>query len=256
LEHLLRNNQPVTQQGYTLSADQTLVSVTDLKGRITYCNASFIEASGFERQEILGQAHNMVRHPDMPEEAFRDMWDTIQAQLPWSGLVKNRRKNGDYYWVQANATPMMDGNTITGFLSVRTAPSRQDVAQAEELYARMRSEAKAGKRSVALHRGAVVRKDPLGRLLAMLRLGVMGQVLLVQLCAFVLVLLAMKEIVPDALAVPAVALGMAFGAWRIRVMVLLPMHSLVRDANRLASGDLSQRVTTGERGPMGSCNRR
>jgi len=103
----MRINQPVSNQAYVLHPEQTLVSVTDTKGRITYCNESFIEASGFSKHELLGQPHNLVRHPDMPEEAFRDMWDTIQAGLPWSGLVKNRRKNGDYYWVQANATPMM-----------------------------------------------------------------------------------------------------------------------------------------------------
>ena len=78
----MRKNEPVTNRAYHMSANQTLVSVTDLKGRITYCNPAFIEVSGFTREELLGQPHNIVRHPEMPEEAFRDMWDTIQNKLP------------------------------------------------------------------------------------------------------------------------------------------------------------------------------
>jgi len=86
----MRNNQPVSQRNYDMPLDQTLVTVTDLKGRITYCNPAFIEVSGYSREELLGQPHNLVRRPDMPEEAFCDIWGTIQARLPWSGLVKNR----------------------------------------------------------------------------------------------------------------------------------------------------------------------
>jgi aerotaxis receptor len=153
----MRDNQPVSHQEYLLQESQTLVSVTDLKGRITYCNPAFIEVSGFTRDELLGQPHNIVRHPDMPEEAFRDLWGTIQAGLPWQGLVKNRRKNGDHYWVQANATPMMDGDQITGFLSVRTTPTREQVNGAEALYARMRDEASTGQRRHVLHRGQMRR---------------------------------------------------------------------------------------------------
>lgn len=134
----MRNNQPISQREHTYPAEQPLVSVTGLKGRITYCNPAFIDASGFTAEDFLGQPHNIVRHPDMPEEAFRDMWHTIRAGVPWCGLAKNRRQHGDHYWVQANATPMMEGDTVTGFLSVRTVPSRAAVQAAEQLYARMR----------------------------------------------------------------------------------------------------------------------
>ena len=102
----MRDNGPVTQQEYEISADTPLVSTTDLQSRITYCNPAFIAASGFEREELLGEPHNMIRHPDMPAEAFRDMWDTLKAGEPWTALVKNRRKNGDFYWVRANVTPV------------------------------------------------------------------------------------------------------------------------------------------------------
>jgi len=130
----MRNNLPVTQHEYALREGMTIVSRTDLKGRITYVNDDFIEASGFVPSELIGQAHNLVRHPDMPEEAFADMWRTLQAGRPWTGLVKNRRKNGDHYWVVANATPIREGNAVTGFMSVRTRPTREQVDAADKLY--------------------------------------------------------------------------------------------------------------------------
>ena len=109
----MRVNLPVSQQEFQFPADKTLVSVTDLKGRITYCNADFVAVSGYSAAELLGQPHNILRHPDMPEEAFRDMWATIEARQPWTGVVKNRRKNGDHYWVRANAMPLIrDGRAV------------------------------------------------------------------------------------------------------------------------------------------------
>ena len=141
----MRTNLPVTANEFTFAERDTLVSVTDTKGRITYCNPAFVLVSGFAHEYLLGQPHNIVRHPDMPEEAYRDLWDTIAKGLPWTGLVKNRRKNGDFYWVQANVTPLRDGEQITGYLSVRTLPSREQVQAAEKLYATMRAEAQAGR---------------------------------------------------------------------------------------------------------------
>lgn len=161
----MRINQPVTQQGYQFSEEQTLVSVTDLKGRIVYCNPWFVAVSGYERAELMGQPHNLVRHPDMPEEVFRDMWATIGSGQPWRGMVKNRRKNGDFYWVDANATPIRRDGQIVGYLSVRTAPSAVQIDAAEALYARMRTEASAGRLVTGLKSGRVVRQDFLGRLL-------------------------------------------------------------------------------------------
>jgi len=98
-------NTPIVDQEYPFPESETLVSITDLKGRITYCNPAFITVSGYLREELLGQPHNMIRHPDMPEEAFRDMWETIASGIPWSAPVKNRRKDGSFYWVKANVTP-------------------------------------------------------------------------------------------------------------------------------------------------------
>jgi aerotaxis receptor len=103
----MRENLPVTNREYDFPADATLMSTTDRQSHITYANDAFVSVSGFTREEIQGKPHNMVRHPDMPPEAFADMWATLNACEPWTALVKNRRKNGDHYWVRANATPVV-----------------------------------------------------------------------------------------------------------------------------------------------------
>ena len=130
----MRKNLPVTGQERTYSDDQKLISATDLKGKITYCNAAFVEVSGYSREELVGQPHNLVRHPDMPEEAFASMWAELQQGKPWMGMVKNRCKNGDHYWVNAYVTPVMSGGEVVGFESVRSKPSRELVDRAERIY--------------------------------------------------------------------------------------------------------------------------
>jgi aerotaxis receptor len=139
----MRVNLPVTGREIDYDGGQMLVSMTDLKGRITHANDAFVALSGFTRDELIGKAHNLVRHPDMPAAAFADMWATIQAQRPWTALVKNRAKNGDHYWVRANATPLIRDGSVTGYLSVRVKPSRGEVDAAETLYRDMR-EGRAG----------------------------------------------------------------------------------------------------------------
>ena len=160
----MRNNQPVSQQEFSFPKGKTLVSTTDLKGRIKHCNAAFIEVSGYAGNELLGQPHNLIRHPDMPEEAFRDMWDTIKSGQPWSGVVKNRRKNGDHYWVLANVTPLMENHQPVAYMSVRTEPARAQIEAAERLYATMRAEKQAGRLIHVLRQGQLQRQDWLGRL--------------------------------------------------------------------------------------------
>ncbi len=131
---IVKINQPVTDVERHMKEGTILVSKTDLKGAITYCNKDFVEISGFDYSELLGKNHNIVRHPDMPPEAFKDLWDTVQQGQPWSGVVKNRCKNGDFYWVKANVTPLTHNGRVTGFMSVRTPPTREEVADAERLY--------------------------------------------------------------------------------------------------------------------------
>lgn len=130
----MRDNGPVTQKEYMLAPDTKIVSRTDLQGNITSANEAFIEASGFSWKELVGQPHNILRHPDVPAAVFKDFWSTIQAGKPWSQIVKNRRKNGDHYWVQANATPIFENGQICGFMSFRTPASREQISAAETLY--------------------------------------------------------------------------------------------------------------------------
>ena len=241
----MRNNLPVSQREFSFAANETLVSVTDLKGRITYCNHAFVHVSGFQRQELMGQPHNLVRHPDMPSEAFRDMWETIQAGLPWTGLVKNRRKDGDHYWVQANATPMMDGDKITGYLSVRTAPTRAQVQAAEALYARMRKEAAAGRVRTVLQRGNVARVGWGGWVQALLQPRLAVKVAMTQAVAIATAVLAQQWGGSWLVTLPVACVALAASSTMIRAMTMAPLKRLVGDANRLASGDLSCAVETG-----------
>ena len=115
-----------TQQEFDFPDGATLMSTTDPSSHITYANEAFVAISGFPRAELQGQPHNVVRHPDMPKQAFADMWATLKAGEAWTGIVKNRRKNGEYYWVRANVTPLVRGGSIVGYLSVRTRPGQSE----------------------------------------------------------------------------------------------------------------------------------
>jgi aerotaxis receptor len=157
----VRTNLPVTGIEYILQDGQSIVSKTDTKGRITYVNPTFVEVSGFEVDELIGKAHNIVRHPDMPPEAFADLWQTLKAGQPWTGLVKNRRKNGDFYWVVANVVPIKEQGVTVGYMSVRTRPAREQVKAAEALYRAFRAGEAKG---LAIRRGAAVKTGWLARL--------------------------------------------------------------------------------------------
>jgi methyl-accepting chemotaxis protein len=141
----MKINEPVTQSEIAFPQGCVLVSKTDTKGIITYCNRSFIEISGYSEDELMGKNHNLVRHPDMPAPAFKDLWDTISQGRPWTGIVKNRAKNGDHYWVKANVSPIYSGSRITEYISVRTQPTRNEINAAEALY----RDINAGKASLA-----------------------------------------------------------------------------------------------------------
>ena len=241
----MRNNGHVTQHEYLLPAGTTLVSTTDLHSHITYCNAAFVEVSGFGKEELLGQPHNLVRHLDMPAEAFRDMWDTLKAGQPWTALVKNRRKNGDHYWVRANVTPVLEGGRVAGYMSVRTAAGRGEVAAAEALYARMREEAATGRLLHALRQGDLHRAG-LGGFIGRLgkpglgaRLGAtaMAGTLAVGLSAGLL-----AQTWPTlglwAVAAASLLVGAGVSAW-LRQQALAPLRVAVATVRRMSAGDLS-----------------
>ncbi len=134
----MRNNQPVTQREVELSQDDFLVSRTDLKGRITYANPAFIEISGYRHEELIGAPHNLIRHPDMPAAAFENLWSTLKRGDTWRGLVKNRCKSGDHYWVDASVTPIVENDQVVGYTSVRVQATREAIQQAEQHYSDIR----------------------------------------------------------------------------------------------------------------------
>lgn len=134
----MRMNLPVTEHERVFPSEQRLISTTDLNSRITYCNDAFVAISGFTYEELLGQPHNLVRHPDMPPSVFGHMWETIKQGKPWMGVVKNRSKNGDFYWVSAYVTAIYENGRISGYESVRSVPTREQIRRATALYARLR----------------------------------------------------------------------------------------------------------------------
>ncbi len=133
----MRKNLPVTQREVKMRKGGRLITTTDLKGVITYCNDEFVEISGFARDELIGQPHNVIRHPDMPPPVFQGMWAYLKAGKAWMGVVKNRAKNGDHYWVSAYVTPIRENGKVVGFESVRVEPTRDQVTRAEALYGRL-----------------------------------------------------------------------------------------------------------------------
>ena len=162
----MRMNMPVTNVERIMRDGEYIVSRTDTRGIITYANPYFYEISGFTEAEIIGAPHNIVRHPDMPPEAFKDLWDTLKAGKPWTGYVKNRCKNGDHYWVIANATPIWEKGQITGYLSVRTKPDRAAVEAVEKIYARF----KAGQaKGLRIQEGQVISTGTSAKLMRRLR---------------------------------------------------------------------------------------
>ncbi|MDP3123863.1 MAG: PAS domain-containing protein, partial [Thiobacillus sp.] len=150
----MRNNMPVTQVEYVLKDGEALTSKTDIHGNITFVNQDFVNISGFSEAELLGAPQNIVRHPDMPAEAFADFWRTLKAGKVWTGLVKNRCKNGDHYWVEASASPVIENGQIVGYISVRDKPRREQVQAADAAYRAIKS----GDRSLMIREGKAIRR--------------------------------------------------------------------------------------------------
>ena len=163
----MRNAQSAASYGFEYPGKELLMSTTDAKGIITHCNAAFSRVSGYTIHELMGQPHNMVRHPDMPPEAFKDMWSTIGKGRTWVGIVKNRRKDGNFYWVRAHVTPLMENGKPKGYMSVRVKPTHEEIRDAEALYERIEQERQSGRHTFYLHAGRVRPtgwRDRVGRL--------------------------------------------------------------------------------------------
>jgi aerotaxis receptor len=240
----MRNNQPVTDLETRLPEGQFIYSRTDLKGVITEANEAFAQISAYRREEMLGENHNIVRHPDVPSQAFADMWLDLKSGRPWRGVVKNRRKDGGYYWVVANASPIRENGRIIGYQSVRTTPSQDEIKAAASAYRRIRQ----GDRSIAIKHGQVVaaRKSPLAHFAGLgFQLPLMG---LLGCLLSALVLLASLHPAPAIAPLLQVASGIG---------ILLSLNFLIAFTPRLkadldgtfsalekmlTSGDLRQRI--------------
>lgn len=135
----MRKNLPITNQEIKVPINSVLISCTDMKGRISYVSQDFANISGFSEEEMLGEPHNLIRHPDVPPEIFREMWETIKNGNPWSGIVKNRTKSGDHYWVDATVTPVMSEGVISGYMSVRKKATQDQIQRAEILFSQLKN---------------------------------------------------------------------------------------------------------------------
>ncbi|MCU0950648.1 MAG: methyl-accepting chemotaxis protein [Burkholderiaceae bacterium] len=238
----MKDNGPVTQREFDYDRAWMLVSTTDLKGRITYANDAFVNCSGFTRDELIGKAHNVVRHSDMPAAAFQDLWDTLESGRPWTAVVKNRRKNGDHYWVRANVTPVREAGQVIGYLSVRVKPAREEIDAAEDLYRRIRQ----GERvALALRAGRLV---PTGWRSLPHRLRALnpGQRIAAAGLGLPLLAFAMAAVGASAwIVAAAVSATAALAAWWLHRNIARPLAGIQPLVQRLASGDLRVRQTPG-----------
>jgi aerotaxis receptor len=253
----MRKNLPVTDIEYVLQDGKSIVSKTDIKGKITYINPYFIEVSGFSEQELLNAPHNLVRHPDMPPEAFSDLWETVKSGLPWTGLVKNRRKNGDYYWVVANVTPVMENGKIAGYMSVRTKPTRAQIKDAESLYRRIVS---GNRDRMAFWQGQVVHSGLAGKLAALKHSSARARVragLLLMIGLFLGLggasLACLNSSVAWWFAGAAFSGALCSGVmgYVLRVSIVDPLQEAVRAACTIAGGDLTGNFVTQRRDEVG-----
>ncbi len=227
----MRLNLPVSSREVTVAETANILSTTDLQGTITYANPDFVAISGFTEDELLGEHHNTVRHPDMPEAAFADLWQTLQANKSWMGVVKNRCKNGDHYWVSAFATPVCRDGKVVEYQSVRTRPQPEQIQAAEALYAQLRG----------------------GRVAKSLRcaLGLRERTALLAAAggAFGVVLGSLLAATPVAATVAGLALG---GAIAVAVtMSLAPLSRLAQQARRVGHNPVGQLIYTGRKDEVG-----
>jgi aerotaxis receptor len=241
----MRNNLPVTNAEYILQDTETVVSKTDLQGNITYVNRDFVKISGYSEQELLGAPQSIVRHPDMPPEAFADFWRTLKSGNAWTGMVKNRCKNGNFYWVEANAAPMMKNGRMVGYTSIRVKPSRDQVAAAERAY----REILAGNSQLEIRQGVAIERSVLGRFNPARMLSIKAKT---SISSILLMLLFGTGLAAMAAgseyqtwAMAACALGMVLAGLSGFMLYRAAVSPLVRvrdDIERMSAGDLSGKI--------------
>lgn len=227
----MKNNQPVTQREISYSPETTITSATNPAGAISYINQDFLKISGFGQDELIGKSHNVVRHPDMPPAAFADLWQTIKSGRPWMGIVKNRCKNGDHYWVDAFVTPRFANGNIVGYESVRVKPNAACVARADAIYRQLN----AGKNAAAGRGSSLSARLALG-FAAIQAAGCAGLVLA-------------GTISPTAAAMAFAATAVPAYAWS--ALALRPLKAAAGEAGDIIRNPLMQQIYTADAGEVG-----
>ncbi|WP_194726193.1 methyl-accepting chemotaxis protein [Noviherbaspirillum malthae] len=252
----MRKNFPVNDNEYLLQDNRPIVSKTDLKGRITYVNPYFVEVSGFTEVELMGAPHNIVRHPDMPEAAFSDLWQCLKGGELWSALVKNRRKDGGYYWVIANVTPITENGEIIGYMSVRTKPTRQQIETAVQVYAEMQ---KGQQSRMTVIKGQVQATSVLAKLVRRTGMSLSGR-LAASLCpSIALALYALYYLIGSQGSLPSwLPYACMASGWLNLILwtylhrsVVQPLSQATSLAKSLAGGDLAHHQITRCQGEVG-----
>ena len=256
----MRINLPVTQQNFDFPGDELLVSSTNTKGELVHCNPAFVRVSGFTYDELIGQPHNLIRHPDMPPEAYKDMWRTIGRGDPWTGMVKNRRKDGDHYWVRANVTPIMEGGKPRAYMSVRTKPSAAEIAAAETLYDQMRRDAASGASRFDLDAGNVRHRGLRGWMQGVAQMASLPRM------ALMLGVLVLLALVPDMCGLQGATagvvrlvlllLGAGWVLWRFQATVLHGVYDATRFASDISACNLVTTVRVDYPQPLGALMQR
>jgi len=239
----MRNNGPVTNHEYVLGDDETIVSKTDLQGNITYVNQAFVKISGYTEQELMGAPQNILRHPDMPAVAFADMWVCLKAGQAWNGMVKNRSKNGDHYWVEANAAPVVEHGRTVGYTSIRIKPSREKVKAAEAAYKLLRE----GASHLTVHHGRAVPVRRMGRF-SLSRIRSLGGRLALAGGVAIAVAMATAGLVANGMPMWASysALLSVLSAcllwWLAYTNAVEPLNQLRHDIEQMSDGDLTRNI--------------
>lgn len=228
----MSNASIVTQREHLLDDNTTLMSTTDLRSIITHANDTFVQVSGFSLSELTGQPHNLVRHPDMPKAAFADMWFTLKQGEPWTGIVKNRCKNGDHYWVRANVAPMVREGKITGYMSIRTKAQADEVAAVTPLYQALQ----AGRCHKRIYKGRVISKGIRGRLNSLpLRWRARG----VMMFLFLALAGALSAGAAPLWSLFYTALLVMLGSACVEWQIIRPVEKVAREALSVATGEKS-----------------
>ena len=245
---IMRENHPITPHETQVPDKVYLISKTDLQGRITYANPAFIEISGYRHDELIGAHHHIVRHPHMPALLFQDLWQTLKQQRPWSGLIKNRRKDGGFYWVKARVIPLLENGRVNGYASVRVRPSAQEIHEAERLYQSINEQGLHGFRihegqlqSTGWRAAARTLLQPLNRSLSasLLRFGLLTGGLLALCAALLIGSGASASYLAGGLGALGAAglLTLSYG-WIVSRRMMQPLHSATHLAQQIATGNL------------------